>query len=118
MGREVIGSAFTGLDPLHSKASMQMSTRIICGIIFFGAAMTGGFVANMLTTAMIGEINRKRQNGNTLSYFGFTPSKTLRILREYRSSYPEGRLHIYWLMAVAIAAASMIVVAVSLRILG
>jgi hypothetical protein len=54
----------------------------------------------MFFIMMIGEINRKRQEGNLVSFFGFTPLKTLRIFLEYRSLYPDGKLHIYSLAAV------------------
>lgn len=80
--------------------------------------MTGVFLANMFLVMMIGEINRKRQEGNLVSYFVFTYPKTLRIFREYRSSYPDGKLHIYWLAAFALVVIGMIGVAVSLLIIG
>jgi hypothetical protein len=50
-----------------------------------------------------GEINRKRRDGDLVSYFGFTFPKTMRIFDEYRRSYPDGRLHIYTWMAFALA---------------
>jgi hypothetical protein len=95
-----------------------MSARVIAGIILFCVAMTGGFLANMFIIMMIGEINRKRQEGNIVSYFGFTFPKTLRIFREYRSSYPNGKLHICWYASFALAVVGMIGVAVCLRIIG
>lgn len=95
-----------------------MNLRLIIGILSFCLAMTGTFVGNMLGMAMIGEINRKRKNEEVMSYFGFTPSKTLQIFREYRSLYPKGRLHIYFLTAFAIVIVSMITVAFCIGILG
>jgi hypothetical protein len=80
-----------------------MSTRFILGTVSFCIAMTGVFVGNLFLYMMIGEINRKRRDGDLVSYFGFTPPKTLRILDEYRRSYPDGRLHIYTWMAFALA---------------
>jgi hypothetical protein len=67
---------------------------------------------------MIGEINRKREDGNLISYFGFALPKMLRIFTEYRRSYPKGKLHVYALAAFALAMASVISVAVCLRIIG
>lgn len=81
---------------------MQMSARAIIAIISFCVAMSGAFLGNMFITMMIGEINRKRQDGNLVSYFGFTLPKMLRIFAEYRTSYPNGKLHIYELAAVAL----------------
>jgi hypothetical protein len=37
----------------------------------------------------VGEINRKRQDGNLISYFGFTFGKLRRIFHEYRSLFPN-----------------------------
>ncbi|HLH33670.1 MAG TPA: hypothetical protein VKX41_03285 [Alloacidobacterium sp.] len=97
---------------------MQLNTRVITGVISFCIAMTGLFLANMYLTMMIGEINRKRQDGSLVSYFGFTFPKMLRIFGEYRRSYPVGRLHIYALTAFALAIIGLISVAVCLRIIG
>ncbi|MCI0550106.1 MAG: hypothetical protein L0287_04055, partial [Anaerolineae bacterium] len=76
------------------------------------------FLANMFLMMMIGEINRKRQEGNLISYFGFAFPKMLRIFREYRSSYPDGKLHIYSLATFAIAMSALISVAVCISIIG
>ena len=80
--------------------------------------MTGVFLGGMFMIMMIGEINRKRQEGNLVSYFGFTFLKMLRIFREYRSSYPDGKLHIYYYAAVALMAIGFIGVAACLGIMG
>lgn len=94
-----------------------MSERTIAGIVSFCLALTGLFLANMFLMMMIGEINRKRQEGNLVSYFGFTFPKMLRVFSEYRRSYPGGKLHAYALGAFALAMLSLIAVAVCLRIL-
>lgn len=94
-----------------------MSARTIVGVVSFGSAVTGMFLANMFLTMMIGEINRKREEGNLVSYFGFTFPKMLRIFGEYRRSYPTGKLHVYALSAIALAMLGLISVAVCLRIL-
>lgn len=97
---------------------MQVSTRIVLGAMAFCVAMTGLVLANMFLTMMIGEINRKREEGNLVSYFGFTFPKVLRIFSEYRSSYPSGRLHILTLAAFVVAMTGLVGVAVCLRIIG
>lgn len=94
-----------------------MSARIIAGVLSFCCALTGLFLANMLLMMMIGEINRKREEGNLVSYFGFTFPKVLRIFGEYRRSYPTGKLHLYALAAFVLAMLGLISVAVCLRIL-
>jgi glutamate mutase epsilon subunit len=80
--------------------------------------MTGSFLANMFLVMMIGEVNRKRPDGNLVSYFGFSHFKVARIFREYRKSYPAGKTHIYALIAFAMALAGLVGVAVCLRIIG
>jgi hypothetical protein len=97
---------------------MQVSIRILIGIISFCIATTGTIVANMLLIMMIGEINRKREEGNLVSYFGYTFPKILQIHREYRNLYPNGKLHIYELTSFALAMISAISLAVCLRIIG
>lgn len=97
---------------------MQISARAMIGIIFFCIAMTGVFLGGMTMVMMIGEINRRRQEGNLISYFGYTFPKMLRIFREYRSLYPDGKLHIYHLAAVAVMFIGWIGVAVCIGIIG
>ena len=95
-----------------------MNPRIIGGVICFCAAMSGLFLANMFLTMMIGEINRKRQDGNLVSYIGFTGPKVLRICSEYHRSYPDGKVLIYAVSAFALAMIGLVGVAVCLRIIG
>jgi hypothetical protein len=97
---------------------MLTNARVISGVVSFCKALTGLFLANMFLIMMIGETNRRRQDGSLISYFGFTFQKMLRIFREYRSSYPKGKLHIYALAAFARAMASLVSVAVCLHIVG
>ena len=103
---------------LRYVTGKQMSTRAIIGIVFFCVAMTGLFLGNMTLIMMIGEINRKRQEGNLVSYFCFTLPKALRIFREYRSLYPDGKLHIYNLAVSAVAMIALIIVWICIGIIG
>jgi hypothetical protein len=95
-----------------------MSTRVITGIIVLCLSLSVTFLANLFVTMMIGEINRKRQEKDLISYFGFTFPKMLRILREYRRLYPGGKLHIYALASFGVAMISLVIVAVCLHIIG
>jgi hypothetical protein len=63
---------------------------------------------------MIGEINRKRQEGNLVSYLWFAFPKTLRIFGEYRSTYPNGKMHLYCLVSFGVGIIGLISVAVCL----
>jgi hypothetical protein len=95
-----------------------MTVRLIAGMVLFGIGMTGIFLANIFLTMMIGEVNRKRPEGNLISYFGFTGGKVARIFREYRREHPGGRLHIYALGGIVLAFAGLLGVAVCLGIIG
>jgi hypothetical protein len=111
------GVHYAGLGLLCFEESV-LDARAILAIISFCLALTGLFVANLLLTMMIGEINRTRKNGTLIFYVGFTFPKVLRVFSEYRASHPNGNLHIYTLVAFALAVASLIGVAVCLRIIG
>jgi hypothetical protein len=95
-----------------------MSARAIAGIISFSIAMTVIFLGNMVQTMMIGEINRKRQEGNLVSYLGYTFEKIVMIFREYRRLYPNGNLHVYAFAAIALAIIGMIGAAIAFRVIG
>ena len=95
-----------------------MTSRVILGIASLCFSLTGLIVANMFTTMMIGEINRKRQDGNLISYLGYTFPKITRIFHEYRLLYPTGKLRIYALAAIALAIIGMIGAAIAFRIIG
>jgi hypothetical protein len=91
---------------------MQMNLRLVIGIIAFCFTLSGVILANMFVIMMIGEINRKREDGKLISYFGSTPPNTMRIFEEYRRLYPKGKLHIYALGVFGLAMISLSVVAV------
>lgn len=91
---------------------MQMNRWLVIGIIAFCVALSGVILANMFVIMMIGEINRKKEEGSLISYFGFSPPKVMQIFTEYRSLYPNGKLHIYALAVFAIAMIALIVVGV------
>jgi hypothetical protein len=89
-----------------------MNTWLTIGIIAFCLALSGVILANMFVIMMIGEINRKREEGNLISYFGFTPPKTMRVFDEYRRLYPNGKLHIYFFAVFGLAMIALIIVGV------
>ena len=97
---------------------MQLSARVVVGIVSFSVAMTGCVLANFFLTMMIGEINRKREEGRQVSYFGMTPPKMLRIFREYRSSFASGNLDTLALTSFAVAVAALISMAVCMGLVG
>jgi hypothetical protein len=95
-----------------------MSARMLVGIILFCVSITGIFLGNMFQLMMIGEVNRKRPDGDQISYFGHHYFKTKRILGEYRKLYPEGAIHVYLLICIAVAFLSLVGVAVCTRVMG
>jgi hypothetical protein len=94
------------------------SARIIIGIISFSVGMTAIFAGNMFTIMMIGEINRKRQEEDLVSYFGYTPLKIIRIFREYRRLYTYGKLHVLTFAALALAFIGVLGAAIAFHIIG
>jgi hypothetical protein len=95
-----------------------VSTRLVIGMVSFCIAMIGLFTANVFQYMMIGAINRKRPDGDRVSYFGFTFFKNLRIFAEYRRLYPDGHLHVYTVTAGAIAFLGLAGAAVCSRVIG
>lgn len=95
---------------------MPLNITLVAGVASLCLALTGLFVANMLLTMMIGEINRKREAGAGVSYLGFSFPKILRIFGEYRRAYPSGRMHILALAAFATALLGLVSVAVCMRV--
>jgi hypothetical protein len=65
--------------------------------------MTGLLYSNFIMFMMIGEVNRKKPDEGTISYFGFTYGKLSKILTEYRHLYPQGKLHLYWKVCLVLA---------------
>ena len=92
--------------------------KVITALIALSVATTGLILANMFLMMMVGEINRRRQDENTISYFGFTFPKMLRIFREYRTLNPVGVLHLFSLGAFGIALIALLVVATCIGIVG
>jgi len=71
-----------------------MSIQLVAAAVFFCIAMSGIMCGSMVVFMMIGEINRRRPNDDTLKYFGFELDRIGRVTSEYRSLYPHGRLHV------------------------
>ena len=91
-----------------------MIIKVIVAVVAFCTALSGLILANMFIFMMIGEINRRRQDGDLVSYFGYTFPKMLRIFEEYRRVYPNGKLHIYFRLTFAVAMICLVIVAVCL----
>ena len=60
--------------------------------IAFLLAGTFVIVANLLTYAILGQINARLPQNERLSYMGFYLRKNSRMARLYKQLYPDGRL--------------------------
>ena len=83
---------------------------IVFSAIFVSCTYTG----TLLMFALIGKVNRYRPDDNQVPYFRFPPrpSKNLEnlwIFGEYHRLYPNGRLHVYFFLVVAVGFISLIV---------
>ena len=63
-----------------------MSHLMIC-ISLLAAATFTSVASTLIMFAMIGEINRKKNDSSQIPYFN---ASAMRILREYRALYPRG----------------------------
>lgn len=82
-----------------------MSHLMIC-ISLLGAATLTSVASTLFTFAMIGEINRKKENGSQIPYFN---ASAIRILREYKSLYPKGTYSKAFIVSVIITGALFLV---------
>lgn len=102
----------------HAKGSrMQLSRGVIAIAVLFCVASAGIVLSGMFFIMMIGEVNRKKSEGEQISYWGATPTKLLRILHEYRKAYPGGSLGRYALATFWIGTTALAGIAVCARLL-
>jgi hypothetical protein len=95
-----------------------MSPRITIGIASLCVALTGLIVSNLFWFVMIGEVNRQRQEGKLVSYFGSTGTKMGEIYDEYRRKYPNGHAHIYMMLSFAAAVIGFVTFGICTGIIG
>ena len=91
---------------------MQMNLWLVIGIIAFCLALSGVILANMFVIMMIGEINRKREHGKLISYFGFAPPKTIGSLTSIAAYTLMGNCTFYALAVFALAMIALIIAGV------
>ena len=92
--------------------------RVVLGIGFFCLGIAAAIVNYIFTIKMIDEINRQREGENQIEYLGSTPSKTLRILKEYRSLYPDGRFRDYAIASFITMMVALLGMAICFHIVG
>lgn len=64
-----------------------MRSTVLLFFICFGAASSSAAMTSFILVAMVGEINRKKEEREQISYFRFSWPK---IWREYGVLYPDG----------------------------
>ena len=92
--------------------------RVVLGISFFCLGIASAIISYIFTIKMIDEINRQREGENQIEYLGSTPPKMLRILKEYRSLYPNGRLRHYAFASFITMMAALLGTAICFHIVG
>jgi hypothetical protein len=60
---------------------------VVMFFLFFGAATSASAASTLILFAMVGEINRKRDDHSQIPYFCFSWTY---VFREYRLLYPKG----------------------------
>jgi len=60
---------------------------VILFFVFFGVSTAASALSSFLLFAMVGEINRKRDEHSQIPYFRFSWTK---VWRDYRTLYPHG----------------------------
>ena len=82
-----------------------MSHRLVAAAILFAIAFLGVGSANIVWYVMVERINRKRPPDGKMSYSWWTFPKTRLLFYEYRTQYPDERLHVY---ALALGGAGLV----------
>ena len=72
-----------------------VTTQIVFQILLISPALTCLISAAFVTSATIGELNRKLPKSDQISYLWGYHAKYRRINEEYRRLYPDGRLLLY-----------------------
>ena len=91
-----------------------MSPRDLLALISFIVAMACALFANVFLEMMVEKVNQKA--AEQIPFF-MTPPVMVRIFREYRGLYPDGRLHVYAVAAFLSAVLSMLVFALALGLI-
>lgn len=75
----------------------------IIGVVAMGAALMGALLVNVFMFTMIRAVNRRLSNERRIPYVAAMPAELVRLFREYRLLYPNGRLNVFVLAAAALA---------------
>jgi hypothetical protein len=77
-----------------------MRSEVLLFFLFFGAATSGAAATSFLLFAMVGEINRKKDDRSQIPYFSFSWTH---VWREYGLLYPNGKYRQALVVATVLA---------------
>ena len=69
-----------------------MSVRVIVGIVAIACCSVCGLVSTVLTFEMVDKVNEKLPKAEQFGHLVWYVDKSLRLNREYKRLYPDGRL--------------------------
>lgn len=76
----------------YGLESNPMEIRVIVGVAALVGVPISGFISTITSYEMMDEVNAKLPKEAQFERIGWYASKTLRLHREYRRFYPDGRL--------------------------
>ena len=81
-----------------------MRVQTVCGVAAIVCVSLSGLVSTLLTFEIVNKVNEKLLETEKFEYFGWHFAKHVRLNREYRRLYPNGKLvqRLYILMALIV----------------
>jgi hypothetical protein len=67
-----------------------------------------GLISTVITSEMVDQVNAKLPLERQFSSLGWYVSKTVRLFREYKRLFPNGKLHVRFFASVAVAFSCLI----------
>ncbi len=86
-----------------------MTTYAIVGIAALVCVSACGLLSALIQIEMVEMVNRRLPKGTQFESLGWYWPKTLRLIREYRSLYPEGDLLLRFRTLIALGVACLLV---------
>lgn len=88
-----------------------MSVRVIAGIVAIACCSVCGILSTILTFEMVDKVNEKLPEAEQFGQLGWYLDKKLRLNREYKRLYPDGRLLFRTRVLMAFGFVSVVVAA-------
>lgn len=94
---------------------MTLGTPILT--LSIAIALIAALLANLWTFWMIREVNRRIGDEPPVRFIANPPQEFVRLFREYRRLYPDGRLHWYICAAVGVCVVCFFAIVAAVEIL-